>query len=164
MTIRPLVTYPDPRLRLIAEPVTLFDEELERLTIDLLETMRAAPGIGITACHVGVAKRVVVMELSEADGVKIYINPEIIWSSEDMIRHQEGSVSMPGVVEEVERPARIRIRYQDLAGTEHFEESEGLLAICHQHEIDQLNGIFWIQKLSRLRRDRLIKRYEKSLR
>lgn len=161
MTVCPIVPYPDQRLRVVAETVTVFNEELRSLTHDMLETMRAAPGIGITAPHIGIAKRVVVLELSTRDGVKVYINPEIIWSSQEMIKHQEGSVSMPGAVEEVERHARIRIRYQDLNGTEHIEESDGLLAVCHQHEIDQLNGIFWIQRLSRLKRERLIKRYEK---
>ncbi|MBX8785406.1 peptide deformylase [Ochrobactrum sp. GRS2] len=161
MTIRPIITYPDSRLREIAEPVTQFDASLRELTDDLLGTMRAAPGIGITASHIGVAKRVTVLELSPDEGVKIYINPEIIWASENMIRHQEGSVSIPGVVDEVERHAAVHIRYQDLDGKEHIEESEGLLAVCHQHEIDQMNGIFWIQRLSRLKRDRLIKRFEK---
>lgn len=161
MTVCPIVPYPDQRLREIAETVTVFDEALRILTSDMLDTMRAVPGIGITAPHIGIAKRVVVLELSAEQGVQIYINPEIIWSSEETIKHSEGSVSMPGVVEEVERHARIRIRYQDLDGVEHIEESDGLLAVCHQHEIDQLNGIFWIQRLSRLKRDRLIKRFEK---
>ncbi|MDR2310107.1 MAG: peptide deformylase [Brucellaceae bacterium] len=161
MTVCPIVPYPDQRLREIAETVTVFDEALRNLTSDMLDTMRAAPGIGITAQHIGIAKRVVVLELSAEQGVKIYINPEIIWASDETIKHPEGSVSMPGAVEEVERHARIRIRYQDLVGVEHIEESDGLLAVCHQHEIDQLNGIFWIQRLSRLKRDRLIKRYEK---
>lgn len=161
MTVCPIVPYPDQRLREIAETVTVFDEALRSLTSDMLDTMRAAPGIGITAPHIGIAKRVVVLELSAEQNVQIYINPEIIWSSEETIQHSEGSVSMPGVVEEVERHARIRIRYQDLDGVEHIEESDGLLAVCHQHEIDQLNGIFWIQRLSRLKRDRLIKRFEK---
>lgn len=161
MTLHPLVKYPNPLLRVIAAPVGQFDGELITLTNDLLETMRAAPGIGITAPHIGILKRIVVLELSPSDGFKAYINPEIIWASDETIHHQEGSVSMPGVVEDVERNARIRIRYQDLTGTGQIEESEGLRAVCHQHEIDQLNGIFWIQRLSRLRRDRLIKRYEK---
>src|SRR5690606_29967551 len=137
-----------------------FDSALQELANDLLDTMRAAPGIGITAPHIGIAKRLVVLELPES-GPKFYVNPEIISVSEDKIRHQEGSVSMPGIVDEVERHARIKIRYQDLDGSEQTEDSEGLLAVCHQHEIDQLDGIFWIQRLSRLRRERLIKRYEK---
>lgn len=161
MTVRPLVKYPDPRLRIIAETVTIFDDALHILSADLLDTIRAAPGIGITAPHIGIHKRVVVLQLSPDEDAKIYINPEIIWVSEEKVRHQEGSVSMPGVVDEVERQAQIRIRYQDLQGTEHTEDSDGLLAICHQHEIDQLNGIFWIQRLSRLKRERLIKRYQK---
>ncbi|SBW15612.1 peptide deformylase [Brucella sp. 10RB9215] len=161
MTVRLIVKYPDPRLRAAAVPVTTFDEDLRKLADDLLDTMRAAPGIGITAPHIGISKRVVVLELDRTAGPKTYINPEIVWAFEEKIRHQEGSVSMPGVVDEVERHARIRLRYQDLDGNEQTEESDGLLAVCHQHEIDQLDGIFWVQRLSRLRRERLIKRYEK---
>lgn len=164
MTIREIVKFPDPRLRLVAEPVSLFDDALGILATDLRDTMRAAPGIGITAPHVGVARRVVVLELSAEDGVRTYVNPKIVWASAELIRHPEGSVSMPGVSEEVERSARIRVQYQDLAGAEHTEEAEGLLAVCHQHEIDQLDGLFWIQRLSRLKRERLIKRYEKAQR
>lgn len=164
MTIHPIVNYPDKRLHAIAERVTLFDNALRELASDLLDTMRAAPGIGITAPHIGVSKRLVALELPTETGPKFYVNPEIIWASDDKIQHQEGSVSMPGVVDDVQRHARITIRYQDLNGTEQTEQSEGLLAVCHQHEIDQLDGIFWIQRLSRLRRDRLIKRYEKSQR
>lgn len=160
MTVRPIVSYPDKRLRTVAEPVTLFDSALRELGNDLLDTMRAAPGIGITAPHIGIAKRLVVLELPES-GPKFYVNPEITWVLDEKIHHQEGSVSMPGVVDDVERHARIKIRYQDLDGNEKTEDSDGLLAVCHQHEIDQLDGIFWIQRLSRLRRDRLIKRYEK---
>ncbi|MCX2698082.1 MULTISPECIES: peptide deformylase [Ochrobactrum] len=161
MPVRPIVQYPDQRLREVAEPVTAFDQALRNLANDLLDTMRAAPGIGITAPHIGVAKRVVVLELSKETGTHIYVNPEIIWASDETIKHQEGSVSMPGIVEDVERHARIKIRYQNLDGTEKTEESEGLLAVCHQHEIDQLNGTFWVQRLSRLRRERLLKRFEK---
>lgn len=163
MTIRPIVSYPDKRLRTVAEPVTLFDSTLKELGTDLLDTMRAAPGIGITAPHIGIAKRLVVLKLPESSP-KFYVNPEILWASDEKMLHQEGSVSMPGVVDEVERHARIKIRYQDLDGNEQTEDSDGLLAVCHQHEIDQLDGIFWIQRLSRLRRDRLTKRYEKSQR
>lgn len=161
MPVCPLVKYPDQRLRAIAEPIVLFDQSLHNLANDLLDTMRAAPGIGITAPHIGISKRLVVLEISKETGPQIYVNPEITWISDETIRHQEGSVSMPGVVDEVERNLRIRIRYQDLNGIEQTEESDGLLAVCHQHEIDQLNGIFWIQRLSRLRRERLIKRFEK---
>lgn len=161
MTIRQIVKYPDPRLRLVAEPVTVFDQNLRELAADLLDTMRAAPGIGITAPHIGMAKRLVVLQLEGADSARTYVNPEIIWASDDMLMHAEGSVSMPGVTDEIRRHARVSVSYQDLDGVEQTEEAEGLLAVCHQHEIDQLDGVFWIQRLSKLKRDRLVKRYEK---
>jgi peptide deformylase len=164
MTIRPIVRYPDPRLALPAEPVTAFDTALHELAADLLETMRAAPGIGITAPHIGVALRVVVLELDPAEGARTYVNPEIVWASPETILHREGSVSMPGVNDEVSRHAKVRISYRDLDGHLQTEESDGLRAVCHQHEIDQLDGIFWIRRLSRLKRERLIKRFEKMSR
>jgi peptide deformylase len=164
MPIRPIVRYPDPRLALPARPVTVFDDALRELAGDLRETMRAAPGIGITAPHIGVSLRVVVLDLDPVDGARTYVNPEIIWASPEMILHQEGSVSMPGVNDDIERHARLRISYQDVHGTLQTEESQGLRAVCHQHEIDQLNGLFWIRRLSRLRRERLIKRFEKMSR
>jgi peptide deformylase len=164
MTIRPIVRYPDPRLALPAHPVAVFDDALGDLASDLLETMHAAPGIGITAPHIGIPLRVVVLDLDPVDGARTYVNPEIIWASPEMILHQEGSVSMPGVNDEVSRHARVRISYQDVHGNLQTEESEGLRAVCHQHEIDQLNGLFWIKRLSRLKRERLIKRFEKRSR
>lgn len=161
MPIRPILRYPDPRLTLMAEPVTAFDHALGDLAQDLLDTMHAAPGIGITAPHIGIPVRVVVLDLGSADGARTYVNPEIIWASDEMIMHREGSVSMPGVNDEVQRHARIRISYRDIDGATHTEDSDGLRAVCHQHEIDQLNGLFWIKRLSRLKRDRLIHRFEK---
>lgn len=159
MTIRPIVRYPDPRLTLPAEPVAAFDDDLRELARDLLETMRAAPGIGITAPHIGISLRVVVLDL---DGnARTYVNPEITWASPEMIARQEGSVSMPGVTDDIRRHARVRISYQDVDGNPLTEDSEGLRAVCHQHETDQLDGLFWIQRLSRLKRERLIKRFEK---
>nr|WP_246728477.1 peptide deformylase [Microvirga terricola] len=157
----PIVRFPDPRLRQKAEPVTSFDEALRVLAQDLLETMHAAPGVGITAPHVGILKRLVVIQLEQASEPRIYVNPEVAWASSDTIRHMEGSVSMPGATEELERPARVRVRYADLEGREHEEETEGFMAVCLQHEIDQLDGIFWIDRLSRLKRDRVVKRFEK---
>lgn len=159
MTLRPIVRYPDPRLALHAAPVTVFDDALRILADDLRDTMHAAPGIGITAPHIGIPLRVVVLDLG--DGAKTYVNPEMIWASPDMIMHQEGSVSMPGVNDDIQRHARVRIRYQDVDGHAQEEESDGLRAVCHQHEIDQLNGMFWIQRLSRIKRERIIKRFEK---
>ncbi|KJC51043.1 peptide deformylase [Bradyrhizobium sp. LTSP885] len=161
MTIRPIVRYPDPSLALPAQPVTVFDDALRELARDLLETLHAAPGIGITAPHIGVSLRVVVLDLDPVNGARTYVNPEIIWASPEMIMHQEGSVSMPEVNDDIERHARVRISYHDVDGNVHTEESSGLGAVCHQHEIDQLNGVFWIKRLSRLKRARLIKRFEK---
>ena len=161
MTVRPIVRYPDPRLAIPARPVAAFDDTLRELAKDLLETMHAAPGIGITAPHIGISLRVVVLDLDASEGPRTYVNPEIIRASPEMILHKEGSVSMPGVIDEVERHARMRIRYQDLDGNMQTEDSDGLRAVCHQHEIDQLNGVFWIRRLSRLKRERLIKRFEK---
>jgi len=139
----------------------VFDDALRDLAGDLRETMHAAPGIGITAPHIGVSLRVVVLDLDATDGARTYVNPEIVWASPEMILHREGSVSMPGVNDDIERHARVRISYQDVHGSLQTEESEGLHAVCHQHEIDQLNGLFWIRRLSRLKRERLIKRFEK---
>ena len=160
MAVRQIIRFPDPRLRVAAEPVTRFDADLRSLADDLLETMRAAPGLGITAPHIGVSLRLVVLEL-EPGKVGFYVNPEVVEASSDTIRQTEGSVSMPGVTEEIERPARVTIRYRDLDGAERIEAADGFRAICHQHEIDQLDGIFWIDRLSRLKRDRVIARYRK---
>ncbi|HEX9214653.1 MAG TPA: peptide deformylase [Bradyrhizobium sp.] len=164
MTIRPIIRYPDRRLAIPARPVTAFDDALRELATDLLETMRAAPGIGITAPHIGVPLRVVVLELDARNGPRTYVNPEIEWTSPEMILHREGSVSMPGVNDDVQRHARVRISYWDLDGSMQTEESDGLRAVCHQHEIDQLDGMFWIQRLSRLKRERLVKKFEKMSR
>ncbi|RAZ90831.1 peptide deformylase [Mesorhizobium hawassense] len=162
MAVLPIIRFPDPLLRAVADPVERFDVALFRFAADLLDTMYAAPGIGITAPHVGVLKRVVAIDRSAKSG--IYVNPSIVEASSEMIRHTEGSVSMPGVTEEIERHAHVRVRFQDLEGKEQFEDAEGLLAVCHQHEIDQLDGLFWMNRLSRLKRERLIKRYNKSQR
>ncbi|MBZ9756492.1 peptide deformylase [Mesorhizobium sp. ESP6-5] len=164
MTVRSIVKFPNPLLRAVAEPVELFDDDLQALASDLIDTMRAAPGIGITAPHIGILKRLVVIQLPSAAKPAIYVNPAVVQASTEMIRHEEGSVSMPGVTEDIERHARIRVRYQDLDGGERFEDAEGLLAVCHQHEIDQLDGLFWTHRLTRLKRDRLIKRYGKLIR
>jgi peptide deformylase len=161
MPIRAIIRYPDPRLALPAQPVTVFDAALRDLAADLLETMHAAPGIGITAPHIGIPLRVVVLDLDPVDGPGIYVNPEIVWASPEMMMQREGSVSMPGVNDDVQRHARIRISFRDVDGNLQTEESTGLRAVCHQHEIDQLNGLFWIRRLSRLKRERLIKRFER---
>ncbi|MFT3999752.1 MAG: peptide deformylase [Rhizobium sp.] len=161
MPARPIIRFPDPLLRTACAPVAVFDDDLRSLAGDLLDTMRAAPGVGITGPHIGILTRVVVIELSREDGVRTYINPEILWSSQETMRHTEGSVSMPGATEEIVRPKSIRFRYQDVAGDRHEAEAHDFLAICIQHEIDQLDGIFWLQRLSKLKRDRLVRKWEK---
>lgn len=161
MAIRPILRYPHILLRTPATAVGVFDAGLQELAADLIETMHAAPGIGITAPHVGVPQRLTVIALDASSDARIYVNPIILSSSSHMQRHAEGSVSMPGVTEEVERPQSVRVRYQTLAGEPREEEADGLLSVCLQHEIDQLDGIFWINRLSRLKRDRVIKRFEK---
>ncbi len=161
MTAQPIVLFPDQRLRQVAKPVSVFDEALHSLAGDLLDTVRAAPGIGITGPHIGVGLRVIVLDLPDGSGPQTYINPEIVQASENTIQHEEGSISMPGVVETLTRAAKVTVRYMDLKGQPQTEEAEGLRAVCHQHEIDQLDGIFWIQRLSALRRSRVLARYEK---
>lgn len=162
MSVRPIIRFPDPALRRACLPVEAFDTDLRALADDLHDTMRAAPGVGITAAHVGVALRLVVLDLAEIGGRRSYANPEILWSSAETMEHTEGSVSMPGATETVTRPRAVDIRYRDLDGVIHEERLEGFPAICMQHEIDQLDGLFWLQRLSKLKRDRLIRKWEKS--
>ena len=161
LTIR---RYPDPALRTRAEPVFDFDSDLATLADDLFETMTAAPGVGITAPHCGILKRITVINLPEIGGRQTYVNPEILWRSNELITHTEGSVSMPGMTDELTRPKAVRVRYQTLDGALVEEDFEGFPAVCLQHEIDQLDGVFWIHRLSRLKRERLLKKWEKAAR
>lgn len=161
MATRPILPYPHLGLSEICPPVTAFDGQLQELVADLIDTMRAAPGVGITAAHIGVKQRVFVLELTPGT-VLTYINPEVVSQSTQTMRHMEGSVSMPGFTDEVERPSEIEVRFQDISGSEHRQTAEGFHAICIQHEIDQLDGIFWLKRLSKLKRDRLVKKWEKS--
>jgi peptide deformylase len=161
VTIRPILRYPDPRLAQPCRPVESFDAALASLCDDLLQTMHAAPGVGITAAHIGELRRISVIQLSTEASVLVHINPQILSVSAERQRHDEGSVSMPGIIEEVERPRSVRYRYQDLDGNHHDAEADGFLATCIQHEIDQLDGIFWLKRLSRLKRDRLVRKWEK---
>lgn len=161
MPVRPILSYPDPRLRQPAARVTVFDDALQTLAIDLRDTLRDTQALAITAPHIGVPLQVVVLQLDGDTVARTYVNPRIVSASVETARHEEGSVSMPGVIETLERPARIQVAYEDLKGEGHTEEAQGLLAVCHQHEVDQLAGIFWIDQLSRLKRDRLLKRYSK---
>ncbi|GEO83431.1 MULTISPECIES: peptide deformylase [Alphaproteobacteria] len=164
MSLRPIIRFPDPALKTICLAVEEFDTGLRQLVDDLYDTMRAAPGVGITASHIGVALRVVVLDLAEIGGRRDYVNPEILWFSPETMEHTEGSVSMPGATETVTRPRAIDIRYRDLDGAVREERLEGFPAICMQHEVDQLDGLFWLQRLSKLKRDRLVKKWEKSSR
>ncbi|WP_027489130.1 peptide deformylase [Allorhizobium undicola] len=157
-----ILTYPHPALASACAPVTLFDEELKTFADELYAAMKAAPGIGITAAHVGDLRRLTIIELAEFGGRRDFVNPVILCSSAETMEHEEGSVSMPGMVEKVVRPSSVTIRYQTLDGTLREEELKGFAAICIQHEIDQLDGIFWVQRLSRLKRERLLKKWRKS--
>ncbi len=164
MSIRPLVILPDSKLRLVSEPVKEITDEVRQLAEDMLETMYDAPGVGLAAIQIGVPVRMVTMDVSKTEDERqpmVLINPEIIWASEEKRVYEEGCLSIPEYYEEVERPAKVRVGYLDEHGRPHEVEADGLLATCLQHEIDQLDGIFWIDRLSKLKRDRLIKRFEK---
>jgi peptide deformylase len=123
--------------------------------------MNAVSAVGLTAVHIGVPARLVVIRLDPEAEPRIYVNPEVTWRSGEVASHTEGSVSMPGVTEAVERSAAVRVRYQDLAGAVREEEAQGFWAACLLHEIDQLDGVFWLERLSRLKRERAIKRFAK---
>lgn len=161
MSIRPIIPFPDQRLRQIAASVITFDTTLRTLAADLLDTLRSVEGLGITAPHIGVGQRVVVLNLPDSSGLEVYINPEILWLSAETAQHEEGSISMPGISAMVTRPATLKLRYADLNGHIQEKKAEGLRSVCLQHEIDQLDGIFWLQRLSSLRRNRLMARYKK---
>lgn len=169
MAILPILEVPDPRLKTISTPVESFDADLKKLVEDMFETMYAAPGIGLAAIQVGVPKRLLVIDLQEEgeDGEsvrnpRIFVNPEILDPSEDHSFYNEGCLSVPDQYAEVERPARIRARWQDLDGKVHEEAMEGLMATCLQHEMDHLEGILFIDHLSRLKRQMVLKKIEKA--
>jgi peptide deformylase len=165
MALREIIKLPDKRLRLVSEPVNKIDTGVRKLVDDLFETMYDAPGIGLAAIQVGVAKRVVTMDLSKKDEEHrpmVLINPAITWKSAETAKNEEGCLSIPDYYEEVERPAQVRVRYLDLEGHEHEIEASKLLAICLQHEIDHTNGVLFIDHLSRLKRDRVIKKFAKA--
>ena len=186
MAIREILEVPDPRLKVVSEPVAdnEFNDELKTLVEDMFETMYNAPGIGLAAIQVGVPKRVLVIDLQpddpdappvecEHDGHKhthpatkkeprVFINPEILDPSEELSTYQEGCLSVPDIFADVDRPATCRVRWQDLEGTVHEEALEGLMATCLQHEMDHLEGILFIDHLSRLKRNMALKKLEKA--
>jgi peptide deformylase len=167
MAILPIIELPDPRLRLVSEPVGEVDAAVRRLMDDMLDTMYDAPGIGLAAIQVAVAQRVLVMDVAREGDPKApicFANPEIIWSSDTVNVYQEGCLSIPDYYEDVERPERVRVRYLDRDGKLQELEADGLLATCLQHEIDHLNGVLFIDHLSRLKRERVVKKFTKAAR
>lgn len=169
MAILPIVEVPDPRLRQISATVEAVDDEVRALVADMFETMYAAPGIGLAAIQVGAPKRILVIDLQEPeveDGEpvrdpRVFINPEILESSDQEVPYSEGCLSVPDQYAEVDRPDRIRARWLDEQGVRHEEEISGLLATCLQHEMDHLNGILFIDHLSRLKREMLLRKLAK---
>jgi peptide deformylase len=165
MALREILILPDKRLRLVSEPVKTIDREIKTLVADMFETMYEAPGIGLAAIQVGVPRRVVTMDLAKKVDEKeprVFINPEILWKSEEKAIYEEGCLSIPEFYEEVERPAQVRVKYLDLEGREQELEANGLLATCLQHEIDHLNGVLFIDYISRLKRERVVKKFAKA--
>ncbi len=164
MAKRPIILLPDPVLRLVAAPVATIDDEVRALADDMLDTMYAAPGVGLAAPQVGVSRRVIVLDVSEKDDEKqpyIMINPVIVQRSTDLNIHEEGCLSMPDVRTEIERPAKVTVRFLDRAGKQQELKADGLLATCIQHEIDHLEGKLLIDYMSRLRREMVVKRFKK---
>jgi peptide deformylase len=165
MSLREIIKLPDKRLRLVSEPVKKIDAGIRKLVDDMFETMYDAPGIGLAAIQVGVAKRVITMDLAKKDepsNPQVFINPEITWSSEETAVYEEGCLSIPEQYEEVERPAQVKVKYLDLEGKPREVAADGLLATCLQHEIDHLNGVLFIDHISKLKRDRITKKFTKA--
>jgi peptide deformylase len=166
MTLRPILIAPDPRLKAVSETVETIDSAVRRLAEDMIESMYAANGIGLAAVQVGVPRRILVMDLAKKGGEKepkIYVNPRILWTSDEMAVCDEGCLSVPDIWEEVERPAQIRAEYLDAEGRRVTLEAEGLLATCLQHEMDHLEGVLFVDHISRLKRAMAMKKLAKRL-
>jgi peptide deformylase len=177
MSARPIVILPDPRLRLVSQPVGEIDDGVRQLARDMLDSMYEARGVGLAAIQIGVARRVVVMDLGRGPegqdeeeerrrepDPQVLIDPQIVWRSEETRVYEEGCLSIPDYNEEVERPERIRVRYRTLEGEVREVEGGGLFATCVQHEIDHLDGKLFIDHLSRLKRERVVKKFTKLAR
>ena len=167
MAIREILVVPNPVLKEVSQPVAKVDDELRALMDDMLETMYDAPGIGLAAIQIGVPKRVIVMDIAGPDEEKApryFVNPEIVWSSEDTAPYEEGCLSIPDIYDEVERPARVKLKYLNYQGEEVVEDADGLFAVCIQHEMDHLQGVLFIDHLSRLKRDRAVAKVKKQAR
>jgi peptide deformylase len=156
---------PDPLLRQVSKPIERVDAETKRLAQDMLDTMYDAPGIGLAAVQIGVGRRMLVIDVSREDEEKtplVFINPEILTSSDESSVYEEGCLSIPDYYAEVERPAQVTVKYVDREGKDRTIDAEGLLATCLQHEIDHLNGILFIDHISRLKREMVIKKFTKA--
>ncbi|MBX3530590.1 MAG: peptide deformylase [Rhizobiaceae bacterium] len=167
MAIRPLVILPDPLLRQASRLVERFDGELKKLADDMLATMYDAPGIGLAGIQIAVPQRIVVIDLAkegETPAPQVFINPEIVASGDEVNIHEEGCLSIPDYYAEVERPKTVTVRYQDLAGKPQVIEADELLATCLQHEIDHLNGVLFIDHISKLKRDMVVRKFKKLAR
>ncbi|TDK35300.1 peptide deformylase [Rhizobium deserti] len=165
MTIKPLIILPDPLLRQVSVPIEKVDSELLALADDMLETMYDAPGIGLAAIQIGVPRRLLVVDIAregEEKNPQIFINPEIVKSSDELSVYEEGCLSIPEYYAEVERPAAVTVRHIGRDGKEHLIEADGLLATCLQHEMDHLNGVLFIDHISRLKREMVIKKFTKA--
>jgi peptide deformylase len=167
MALREILVVPDPVLKQVSTPVEVVDDELRALMDDMLETMYAAPGIGLAAIQIGVPKQVIVMDLANKDEPpqpRYFVNPQILWSSDETEPYEEGCLSIPDIYDEVERPAKVKLKYLGYDGKEVIEEAEGLYAVCIQHEMDHLKGVLFIDYLSRLKRDRAVAKVKKQAR
>jgi peptide deformylase len=165
MALRDIIIIPDKRLRSVSKPVAGIDDDIRTLVADMFDTMYKAPGIGLAAIQVAVPARVVVMDLSkreESAQPHVFINPEIIWRSDETSLYEEGCLSIPDIHEDVERPARVKVKYLDLDGKPQEADAEGLFATCIQHEVDHLNGVLFIDHISKLKRDRIVKKFGKA--
>ena len=165
MAVRDILIIPDKRLRQVSKPVAKVDASIKKLVEDMFDTMYEAPGIGLAAIQIGEPKRIVTMDLAKKEGEKkpqVFINPELVDESDELSVHEEGCLSIPEYYEEVERPASVTVKYLDLDGKTQQVEATGLLATCLQHEIDHLNGVLFIDHLSKLKRDRVVKKFTKA--
>ena len=167
MALRSIICIPDPRLRLISKPVEVVDDSIRALMDDMLETMYAAPGIGLAAIQIAEPRRVVVIDIAKKDdppAPMFFVNPELVWASEEKAPYEEGCLSIPDYYEIVERPTRVKVRYLDRMGAPKEIEADGLLTTCLQHEIDHTNGVLFVDYLSRLKRERVMKKFQKAAR
>jgi peptide deformylase len=167
MTIRPILTAPDPRLKAVSKAVESFDAATRQLIDDMIESMYEADGIGLAAVQIGVPLRVIVMDLDQKDGKKnprAFVNPRIIWRSDELVTFEEGCLSVPEIYEEVERAARIKAEFVDRDGKKQLLEADGLLSTCLQHEMDHLEGVLFIDHLSKLKRSIALRKLQKTKR